>query len=181
MMPGADPRILVACVGNIFLGDDGFGVEVARRFVQRAVPPGVTVKDFGIRGFDLAYALMDPYDFVILVDACPRGGEAGSVYVIDPDLAEAGEDGAVPGMEGHSMNPMSVVRLVMSMGGTLPPMRIVGCEPADLGPVEEGKLGLSHAVEAAVDEAVLLIEKLLADIDGVFVEQGHAVAVSHSH
>ena len=71
-------RILIACIGNIFLGDDGFGVEVARRLAGRPLPPEVMLKDFGIRGFDLTYALLEPYELVILVDACPRGGEPGT-------------------------------------------------------------------------------------------------------
>ena len=79
------PRILVACIGNIFLGDDGFGTEVARRLAARTLPPEVSVKDFGIRGLDLTYALLEPYELTILVDACPRGGEPGSVYLIEPD------------------------------------------------------------------------------------------------
>ena len=149
MTPARESRILVACVGNIFLGDDGFGVEVARRLAERQLPPEVTVKDFGIRGFDLAYALMEPHELVILVDACSRGGEPGSIYLIEPDAVEASAPSAGPGVEGHGMNPMSVLRMVASMGGAAPRMLIVGCEPADLGP-EEGQLGLSETVEAAV-------------------------------
>ena len=83
-----NPRILIACIGNIFLGDDGFGTEVARRLADRSLPPGVILKDFGIRGLDLTYALLDPYDLVILVDACPRGGEPGTIYLIEPDPVE---------------------------------------------------------------------------------------------
>ena len=126
MTPMHEPRILVACVGNIFLGDDGFGVEVARRLATRSLPAEVTVKDFGIRGFDLAYALMDPHDLVILVDACPRGGEPGSVYLIEPEAVEVNASRPAPGVEGHSMNPMSVLRMVASMGGSAPRMLIVG-------------------------------------------------------
>ena len=84
-----NPRILIACIGNIFLGDDGFGTEVARRLADRAFPPGVILKDFGIRGLDLTYALLDPYELVILVDACPRGGEPGTVYLVEPDPVES--------------------------------------------------------------------------------------------
>ncbi|MEO8132215.1 MAG: hydrogenase maturation protease, partial [Bryobacteraceae bacterium] len=113
------PRILVACVGNIFLGDDGFGVEVAQTLACRSLPAGVVVKDFGIRGFDLAYALMEPYDLTILVDACARGGKPGTIYLIEPDPVE--DDPSQPGLpqlEPHGMNPMSVLRLVKSLGGT---------------------------------------------------------------
>jgi hydrogenase maturation protease len=83
-------KILVAGVGNIFLGDDGFGVEVALSLSKRQLPESVTVKDFGIRGFDLAYALLDPWDAVIIVDALPRGEAAGTLYVVEPDLAALG-------------------------------------------------------------------------------------------
>jgi len=157
-----NPRILVACIGNIFLGDDGFGVEVARRFLHRAVPEGVTVKDFGIRGFDLTYALMDPWDMVLLVDACPRGGEPGSLYVIEPDPVGADDARGLASVEGHSMNPMTVLRALKSMGVRPPPMLIVGCEPAGCDFQEDGTLGLSPAVEAAVDGAVDLIETLIS-------------------
>lgn len=83
-----EPRVLIACIGNIFLGDDGFGVEVARTLASHSLPAGVVWKDFGIRGFDLIYALLDPWDLVILVDACRRGGEPGSIYLIEFDASE---------------------------------------------------------------------------------------------
>src|ERR1700737_3551246 len=96
------PRILIACIGNIFLGDDGFGTEVALRLARRALPPGVMLKDFGIRGLDLTYALLDPYDLIILVDACPRGGEPGTVYLVEPDPIESSTEDRVPGpLEAH--------------------------------------------------------------------------------
>ncbi len=155
-------RILVAGIGNIFLGDDGFGVEVANRLSGRSFPEGVRVVDFGIRGFDLAYALMDAPDVTILVDACPRGGTPGSVYVIEPDLTDLDRIQSAP-VEGHSMNPMSVLRLANSMGGHLKRILLVGCEPEFLGG-EEGHMGLSGPVAAAVDEAVTTIESLIQRI-----------------
>ncbi len=176
MTPAAQPRILVACIGNIFLGDDGFGVEVARLLAARSLPENVKVEDFGIRGFDLAYALMGPYDFVILVDACPRGGAPGSLYVIEPDPADAALAGPVSALEGHSMNPASVLRMVRSMGGRPPRLLIVGCEPEDLGPPEEGKLGLTETVAAAAAEAVPLIETLISKHRSESVEHGLAFA-----
>jgi hydrogenase maturation protease len=160
-----NPRVLIACIGNIFLGDDGFGVEVARHLAGRALPPGVILKDFGIRGFDLTYALLDPYDLVILVDACPRGLEPGSVFLIEPDPVEAPrQDAPAARPEPHSMNPMAVLRMLKSMGGAPNRVLIVGCEPADLGSDDEGKLGLSEPVAAAVDEAVTLIETLVSKV-----------------
>jgi hydrogenase maturation protease len=156
------PRILVAGIGNIFLGDDAFGVEVARRLSARELPATVRVTDFGIRGYDLAYALLDGYETTILIDACPRGEPAGTLYVIEPDLENLGgpEEGAA---EAHSMNPLNVLRLAQSMGGGLKRILLVGCEPGTLGP-EEGQMGLSEPIEAAVDEAVKLIEALVGKI-----------------
>jgi hydrogenase maturation protease len=155
-------RILVAGIGNIFLGDDAFGVEVARRLSARELPRGVRVTDFGIRGYDLAYALLDGYETTILMDACPRGEPAGTLYVIEPDLENLSgpEQGAV---EAHSMNPLNVLRLAQSMGGRLKRILLVGCEPGTLGP-EEGQMGLSEPIEAAVDEAVKLVEALVGKI-----------------
>jgi hydrogenase maturation protease len=162
------PRILIACVGNIFLGDDGFGTEVAQRLAARPLPPEVLLRDFGIRGIDLTYALLEPFELVILVDACPRGGEPGTIYLVEPDQVElnAADGGALP-LETHAMNPMNVLRAVCSMGGSPARILIVGCEPAEPGSLEfesdaEGKLGLSSPVQAAVDEAIALIESLIA-------------------
>jgi hydrogenase maturation protease len=157
------PRILVACIGNIFLGDDAFGVEVAKRLLPRTFPPQVSVKDFGIRGLDLAYALMDPHDLTILVDACPRGGAPGTVYLIEPDPVDEAALKANPArLEAHGMNPLNVLRLVKSLGGEPGRVVIVGCEPADTGSNEDGKMGLSEPVMAAVDDAIAMIEELIA-------------------
>jgi hydrogenase maturation protease len=158
------PRILVAGIGNIFLGDDAFGVEVVKRLSTRELPKNVRVTDFGIRGYDLAYALLDGYDTTILIDACPRGEPAGTLYVIEPDVSDVGgpEEQQVT-VEAHSMNPLNVLRLATSMGGPLKRVLLVGCEPGTLGP-EEGQMGLSEPVEAVVDEAVKLVESLVAKI-----------------
>jgi hydrogenase maturation protease len=155
------PQILIACIGNIFLCDDGFGTEVARRLAGRTLPPGVVLKDFGIRGMDLSYALLDPYELIILVDACARGGEPGSVYLIEPDPVDINLSSPVPAsLDMHGMNPLNVLRKVKSMGGAYGRILIVGCEPADLGG-EVGRLGLSDPVHAGVDEAIAMIETLI--------------------
>src|SRR6185436_9245470 len=111
------PRTLVACVGNIFLGDDAFGVEVARRLAGQATPEGVRVADFGIRGVHLAYEMAEKsYETVILVDAAPRGGEPGTVYLIEPDLDRLGEP--LPGAaDAHGMDPQTVFALLETLGG----------------------------------------------------------------
>jgi hydrogenase maturation protease len=145
-------RVLVAGVGNIFFGDDGFGVEVSRRLSQRALPDGVKVRDFGIRGLDLTYALLEGWDAAILVDALPRGGDPGTLYVLDP---EAGA--APPVLDPHAMHPARVLAMARELGTTPPILRVVGCEP---GVAEEMQVGLSPVVAAAVDPACALIEQL---------------------
>jgi hydrogenase maturation protease len=151
-------RILIAGIGNVFLGDDGFGVEVVRRLAQRALPADVRVADFGIRGLHLAYDLLDGgYQQVILVDATPREGAPGTVYLIEPDAEELGAGGN--GMaDAHAMTPQAVFSLLRSLGGTPGKVLVVGCEPQSV----EEEMGLTPVVEAAVDEAVDLIRGLLA-------------------
>jgi hydrogenase maturation protease len=155
-------RILIAGIGNIFLGDDGFGVEVAKRLSARELPAGIRVVDFGIRGFDLAYALQDGYETTILVDACPHGQAPGTISLIEPDLSklEEPQQGII---ETHGMNPLNVLRMAASLGGGLRKVLLIGCEPATFGG-EEGEMGLSEPVEAAVDEAVQMIVSLAGKI-----------------
>jgi hydrogenase maturation protease len=157
-------RILIAGIGNIFLGDDAFGSEVARRLALRELPSEVLVIDFGIRGFDLAYALMDGYEVTILVDATPRGGAPGTLYTIEPDLKELDEIDAQGMMvETHGMNPLKVLSMVKSMGGEFKRILLVGCEPAPLES-EDGYMGLSAPVAAAVEEAVTVVSSLVTKI-----------------
>jgi hydrogenase maturation protease len=156
-------RVLVAGVGNVFLGDDGFGVEVARRLGGDAFPPGVEVADFGIRGVHLAYELLGGYDTLILVDAARRGEPPGTVFVLEPDFARAPdpeEDGRT--LDAHSLDPEMVLAILKDLGGTVGRVRIVGCEPADL---REG-MDLSPPVLAAVDEAVRIVRRLVAEERG---------------
>jgi hydrogenase maturation protease len=157
-------KILIAGIGNIFLADDGFGVEVAGRLANHSFPSGVRVADFGIRGFDLAYALMDGYETTILVDAYPGEGRPGTLFVVEPDLQDLNSEGTPQGfIEPHAMNPINVLRMAIGMGGQLKRVLVVGCVPATLGP-EEGQMGLSEPVAAGVDQAVKLIESLVTRI-----------------
>jgi hydrogenase maturation protease len=147
-------RVLVAGVGNIFLGDDGFGPEAARRLAGRTLPEGVRVVDYGIRGMHLAYDLLDGYDALVIVDAVSRGGEPGDVVVL-----EVGEDDLGSGdFDAHGMEPTAMLASLGSLGGSLPRTYVVGCEPADVG---EG-IGLTEPVAAAVDRAVELVAGLVA-------------------
>jgi len=157
------PTVLVAGIGNIFLGDDAFGVEVVRRLGSRDLPQAVRVADFGIRGFDLAYALQDGYETTILVDACPHGEAPGTLYVIEPDLKGLDDPGAPQAIEAHAMNPVSVLRMARAMNVEVKNVLVLGCEPETLGG-EEGQMGLSAPVEAAVEEAVKLVESLIDDV-----------------
>lgn len=158
----AQPTILIAGIGNIFLGDDGFGVEVARRLLARSQPDAVRVVDFGIRGFDLAYALQDGYATTILVDAYPHGQTPGTVTVIEPNLDSLSAESS-DFVQPHAMNPMNVLRMARAMNSLTRRVLLVGCEPLTLGP-EEGQMGLSEPVDAAVEEAVKTIDKLVNQI-----------------
>jgi hydrogenase maturation protease len=157
------PSVLIAGIGNIFLGDDGFGCEVARQLTQITWPENVKVVDFGIRGFDLAYALLDGHDVTIFVDATPRGQEPGTLYTIEPALDEVENIDGGAMVDAHSMDPMKVLSMVKSMGGQFKKILLVGCEPATFGP-EEGQLGLSEPVAAAVSGAVNIVETLVARV-----------------
>jgi hydrogenase maturation protease len=148
-------RTLVAGIGNIFNGDDGFGVEVAQRLVHRPMPEGVHVEDYGIRGVHLAYQLLEGYDLVVLVDALARGEPPGTVFVFEPDI----DFDEVPPLDSHQMDPRAVLGMVGELGGEVGRVVVVGCEPADL---TEG-IGLSPPVAAAVDDAARLVEELIAE------------------
>jgi hydrogenase maturation protease len=157
-------RILVAGVGNIFLGDDGFGVEVVRRLAGRRLPEGVDVVDFGIRGMDLAYALQDDYEVVVFVDATPRGEEPGTVYLLEPEIEE---DGGVA-LDTHGMDPVKVIKLARALGAKPTRTLVVGCEPQVVVSGEDYDdmlMELSEPVCAAVEEAVKLVESLIEEIN----------------
>src|SRR5258705_11060191 len=124
-------KILVAGIGNIFLVDDAFGVEVVQRFSAMPLPPGVTLADFGIRSYDLAYAMMDGYDVTILLDATPQGQPPGTVSLIEPDVIGLGAS-ARETIDAHSMNPVRVLRMVWSLGGHPGRLYLIGCEPGIL-------------------------------------------------
>jgi hydrogenase maturation protease len=163
---GAPPasRVLVAGIGNVFMADDGFGVEVARRLTERELPPGVTVGDFGIRGLDLVYALGEGYDAAILVDLVSRGGEPGALFVIEPEV----EAGPVA-LDAHGMDPVKVLALARSLGDVPKRVLLVGCEPLVRmrGDEEELVSELSEPVRRAVDEAVTTVESLLEELSSL--------------
>jgi len=166
---GAPPApLLVAGLGNIFFGDDGFGVEVAVRLAGMAgrgeidLPGWVTVADYGIRGMHLAYDLASGYAAAILVDAAPRGGAPGTIYVIEPErrpaFAEAGQQCGGAPLDAHGMQPDVVLGVLGTLGADAARVLVVGCEPASAGP----GIGLSGPVAAAVGEAVRVVLGLIA-------------------
>jgi hydrogenase maturation protease len=144
-------KVLIAGVGNIFLGDDAFGVEVLRHLAGRELPEQVCIRDFGIRGFDLAYAVAEEWELVILVDATQRGGSPGTLYTIEHSPC-ARKETAPAALEPHGMHPIRALDLVSALGAQAPRTIVIGCEPEDLGG-DEGRMGLSSAVAGAVDEA----------------------------
>lgn len=155
-------RILVAGIGNIFLGDDGFGVEVVKRLSGREFPGSVRVADFGIRGLDLAYALGDGYETTILVDAFPNGQPPGTVSLVEPDLSRL-DEAEQNIVDPHGLDPLKVLRMAVAMNGCLKKVLLIGCEPVSFGGAE-GQIGLSGPVEAAADEAAKLVVELVAKI-----------------
>jgi hydrogenase maturation protease len=163
--PTAGPaaRVLVAGIGNVLLGDDGFGVALANRLAACVLPAGVEVVDFGIRGMDLAWAIQDGYDAVVLLDATPRGEAPGTLYLIEPEV----EAGAHP-IEGHGMDPATVLSLVHALGGTPPRTLVVGCEPQTrIDPGDETLVAdLSEPVRLALDEGMQMVDSLLAELTG---------------
>jgi hydrogenase maturation protease len=162
LTPEYEKQILVAGVGNAWLQDDGFGGEVAKRLEQRELPSGVTVMDFGSGGLDLAYEVMRGYHALVLVDVSRQGGEPGQLYVMEPDpdeIAAGIEDGEV--INPHGMDPQTVLRFVRAVAGWPGKVVVVACEPAE---IEDIGLGLSPAVEGAVERAVELVVSTIAEL-----------------
>jgi hydrogenase maturation protease len=158
----AAPRMLVAGIGNIFLGDDGFGVAVARRLQRQQLPEGVEVADFGIRGIDLAYALQAEYDAVVFVDAAPRGEAPGTISVIEPEF-----DPGEVAIDTHGMDPVRVLAHARALGRVPDRVLVVACEPERVvhGEHDEDLVGeLSPTIRAAVENAVLVIESLVTEL-----------------
>jgi hydrogenase maturation protease len=164
-------RVLVAGIGNVFLGDDGFGVEVVRRLERTALPEGVDVADYGIRGVHLAYDLLDgAHDSVVLVDALPLPDPPGTLAVLevpmDGDRAPANAL-EVPAVDGHGMTPLAVVELLRSLGGAVERVLVVGCRPAVL----DERMELSEPVAAAVEPAAALVTDVVRELTTAGVHQ----------
>ena len=153
-------RILVAGVGNVLLGDDGFGVEVVRRLRERGAARAAEVRDFGIRGQDLALALLDGWDAVVLVDAARRGKQPGTLSVLEP------QPGRAVALAGHALDPASVLATARAMGGRVGRLRLVACEPEAVPAEDEDlKMGLSPLLAACVDPACAIVESLIVQVE----------------
>jgi hydrogenase maturation protease len=159
--PLAPRRILVAGIGNVFLGDDGFGVALAERLAAAALPAGVEVVDFGIRGMDLAYALGDGYDAVVLLDAAPTGRPPGTLSLIEPEI-----DDIPPSVDAHGMDPVKVLGLARTLGAPLPRTLVLACAPQTVLSGDEPELlaELSAPVDAALEPAAEMVQSLLLEL-----------------
>jgi hydrogenase maturation protease len=158
-------RILVAGVGNVFLRDDAFGVEVVRLLAERPQPPGVQIQDYGIRGVHLVYELLDGYDLFVLIDAAPRGEAPGTVSVLEVELPSPG---AQPVIDAHSLTPDAIFGLLSSLGGHPGRNLVVACEPAEV----DAGMGLSDPVREALPHAVRAVEEILAQATGADPQAG---------
>ena len=154
-------RTLIAGLGNIFAGDDGFGCAVADALDPARLPAGTEARDFGIRGVHLAYQLLEPYDLVVIVDAVHRGGAPGTCYVIEhaADSERPAVDEAAPLMDAHDMAPDEVLALVPMLGGSVGRVVVVGCEPESTAP----GIGLSATVASSVRTATSLVTEIVYD------------------
>ena len=168
-------RILVAGVGNVFLKDDAFGIEVVKALAAHETRPGVEIRDFGLGGLKLAYDLLKGYDALIMIDASRRGEAPGTLYLIEPDFekipAEITEGGPI---DPHGADPLTVLRFVKAVGAWPAQVRIVACEPSAS---DEFEMGLSEAVRASVSRAVQLVEET---IDAILNEKPE-LAHEHTH
>jgi hydrogenase maturation protease len=182
----ADARVLVAGIGNVFLGDDGFGVEVAQLLLRRrSLPPQVKVVDYGIRGYDVAYEMLNEYDATVLIDATPRGDAPGTVYVIEPDLDAVPDPSDMPdhgqgAFQGHAMTPAAVFALVRTLGGTPRRVLIVGCEPESFGDETIGQMGLTETVQRAVPTGADTVEQVVRDLLATVPAAAPAAAMSEA-
>ncbi len=158
-------RVLVAGIGNVFLSDDAFGVEVARLLSSRVLPEGVRVEDYGIRGIHLAYDLLEGYDALVVIDAVPMGEPPGTLAVIEPEPAvgpatrcssHSDGDGGSP-VDAHTMSPDIVLATLARLGGSVERIVIVGCQP---GQLHEG-MGLSPPVLETVPQRWICASKSL--------------------
>ena len=161
-------RILIAGVGNIFLGDDGFGVQVAAKLATRPLPAGVVVADIGVRALHLAFDLLDTPAALLIIDAVDRGDPPGTVSLIEPRVADEAAGGIA---DAHGMNLATVIAAVRGLGGVVPPLLLVGCQPEFVGE----RMGLSPVVQAAVADAVALVERTVIRL---IAEQSSDTAVA---
>lgn len=154
-------RVLVAGIGNIFFGDDAFGCEVAAELAKQSWPAGVNIVDFGIRAYDLAYAIMDGYDATVLIDAAPRGEKPGTVYLLelDPEMVDVSGNEIA---DAHALTPVRVLQLIRALGGRANNLYLVGCEPTRLD--ADGVIGLSEDVRASIPGAVKMAGEMIADL-----------------
>jgi hydrogenase maturation protease len=161
----AGPQTLIAGIGNIFLGDDAFGVEVVAALAKHELPETVRVVDFGIRGLDLTFALLEGYDTVILVDALPRGGAPGQVYVVEAQLDDQTPsfDPTAPLLEMHRLDPAKALQLVIALGGRMGRLLVVGCEPLPFDDEADIQPGLSDAARGGIPIAVEAILQLIGE------------------
>lgn len=157
-------NVLIAGVGNVLRGDDGFGVALAQHLLQsNSFPPHVTVVEFGIAGVRLVQELLSGYDALIVLDSVDRNTRAGTVHVLEPTVPQIAdlplEQRRDFLSDMHYTNPARALILAKALGILPPRVLIVGCQPETC---DELRLTLSPVVEAALPAAAIELERVIA-------------------
>lgn len=157
-MPEQAQSTLVLGVGNELLGDDGFGVHVARTLqrMHPPLPPHVEIVDAGTSLLD-CLPRMPGFSRVIILDAIRLGERPGSIHRMEVSRATMGSPGSEPAVSLHEVDVTGALAVAALMGLMPERVLIAGAEPDRI----DAGIGLSPPLE---DAAQRLVAMLLAEI-----------------
>lgn len=158
-------KTLVAGMGNVLRGDDGFGIRVIDELKQNHIfTDDVNLYEAGIGGISLVQELMSGYDALIVIDAVEKGAAPGTVFVLEP------MDGKVEiknlelhqkMVDMHYADPSKVLLMAKAVNVCPPIVYIVGCQPEFVDEAEEGlRPSVENAIPQAINEVISLLEQL---------------------
>jgi len=159
-------KILVAGMGNVLRGDDGFGIRVVDELKKNHnTPAEVDIYEAGIGGIGLVQELMNGYDALVVVDAVEKGAAAGTLFVIEPlehQTAITDEKLHASMVDMHYADPSKVLLMAKVLNVCPPKVFLVGCQPEYVDDAVEGlRPPVEQAVPQAVEEVLSLIDELL--------------------